>query len=57
VWLKDGEPIELCDKYRMTFRGHYHSLVIIDLDIEDEGVYSLTVDDLNTSYYVVKEGR
>lgn len=40
----------------MTFVGHSHNLLINDFDIEDEGLYSLSVDDLNTSYYVVKDG-
>lgn len=40
----------------MTFMGHSHNLVISDLDPEDEGVYSLSVDNLSTSYYVVREG-
>lgn len=56
VWSKDGDPIRNCDKFRMTFVGHSHNLLINDFDIEDEGLYSLSVDDLNTSYYVVKDG-
>lgn len=56
VWSRDGEPIRNCDKFRMTFMGHSHNLVISDLDPEDEGVYSLSVDNLSTSYYVVREG-
>lgn len=56
VWSKDGEPIKNCDKFRMTFVGHSHNLLINDFDNEDEGLYSLSMDDLNTSYYVVKSG-
>ena len=55
MWLKDGEPIRACDKYKMTIEGHLHKLIIRNVCNEDEAVYSMVVDGESTSYYLVPE--
>ena len=39
-WLKDDHPVQLGERIRAERRGDLFYLSIIDVDIEDEGLYT-----------------
>ena len=55
-WLKGNDVIEESDKYRMTWNGCMHSLMVVDLNFDDEAEYSLVVGDKRTSAFLLVEG-
>lgn len=42
-WFRDGKFLGESDKYQMVVDGIVYKLVIIDVDGEDEGDYSIVV--------------
>lgn len=42
-WFKDGLPLKVNDKFRVSRDGRRHQLVISDLKLEDEAQYSCKV--------------
>lgn len=55
-WQKDGQKLECSAKHEMTSYGTKQSLIVHDVNIEDEGEYSVVVDGERASASLYVEG-
>ncbi|XP_027136607.1 obscurin isoform X2 [Larimichthys crocea] len=56
TWLRNGVQLKPTNHFRMSAKGHVHSLTISNLSVEDTGTFTFSVEHLKTSArLVVKE--
>ncbi|XP_036425751.1 obscurin isoform X2 [Colossoma macropomum] len=56
AWQKDGSRLKNNNHWRMTAKGHVHSLTISNLSLEDTGTYTFSAENVRSSArLIVKE--
>ncbi|XP_051566120.1 obscurin-like protein 1 [Myxocyprinus asiaticus] len=56
VWQKDGHSLKNNNHFRMTAKGRVHSLTISNLNLDDTGTYTFSVENVKSSArLIVKE--
>ncbi|XP_060732887.1 obscurin-like protein 1 isoform X6 [Tachysurus vachellii] len=49
MWLKDGNRLKSNNHWRVTTKGHMHSLTIANLSLEDTGTYTFSTENARSS--------
>lgn len=57
TWLRNGVQLKPTNHFRMSAKGHVHSLTISNLSVEDTGTFTFSVEHLKTSARLVVKGR
>ena len=56
-WFKDNQPVTASARIRLKSDGGVHSLVIDSAELDDEAVYKVVVNGIESSAEVLVEGR
>lgn len=56
TWRRNGIQLKPTNHFRMSAKGHVHSLTISNLSVEDTGTFMFCVEDLKTSARLVVKG-
>ena len=56
-WFKDNQPVTASARIRLKSDGGVHSLVIDSAELDDEAVYKVVVNGVESSAEVLVEGR
>ncbi|TKS67636.1 Obscurin [Collichthys lucidus] len=57
TWLRNGVQLKPTNHFRMSAKGHVHSLTISNLSVEDTGTFTFSVENLKTSARLVVKER
>lgn len=57
IWLKDGSQLKSNNHWRMTTKGHVHSLTIANLSQEDTGTYTFSTENAKSSARLIVKGK
>lgn len=57
MWLKDGNHLKSNNHWRMTTKGHVHSLTIANLSLEDMGTYTFSTENARSSARLIVKGK
>nr|XP_006823016.1 PREDICTED: titin-like [Saccoglossus kowalevskii] len=55
TWLKDDQPIDESDKYKIVKEDTSHTLIVSDVTTEDEGIYTFKAGDVKTDAELLVE--
>ena len=55
-WLRNGVQLKPTNHWRISAKGHVHSLTVSNLAVEDTGSFSFCVENLKTSARLVVKG-